>query len=509
MNAKVGVVFAKSSRARSITQLSLMIAITMVTQVVAMYKSSIIAANFGASTELDAYNFSNNIASFFSIIVTSGIITVLVPAFVNKMKRSSIDSMISTVFLVTGLFLLLTFVFRGQIVDVLTDREDEFRDCVSRTMLFSILIQMLPAMLSVTMAYYQSRDKFNLPKIILMISNLAVAVVLSVYENFTIDGYLGILVGGAFFQFVVDVICAVFYGFRFRITFDLTDKMFREMCRLILPAVFGTGIYALNIMIYTMITSNLGKGQLTVLGFANTINVMINTLFIGNLSAYVFPQFIITVNEGRKQGQHALWGSIVVFNAVIGLIVAGFLIVGRDFVCLLYENGKFTADAADSVFYCMCIFIFSQQANVISNLIYKYFSAEGDTKSSMKNSLITCIFNIIMCLIFSYFWGVYGVVSGTLFSGLISVIDNFTRLKNKYGLVISIKPYLNVLLKTQAAILLTTVIVFLIKGLLAFSSRLVSVFLYGIIAILLFISNMYLLNTKILKLIAKVFPTTE
>lgn len=91
-----------------------------------MFKSSVIAANFGASTELDAYNFSNNIASFFNIVVTSGMITVLIPAFVNKMERSSIDSIISVFFLVVGSFLLMTFILRDQIVDVLTDREGEF-----------------------------------------------------------------------------------------------------------------------------------------------------------------------------------------------------------------------------------------------------------------------------------------------------------------------------------------------------------------------------------------------
>lgn len=126
MNAKIGITFTKSSQTKSATQLLLMMVISMLTQVIAMFKSSVIAANFGASTELDAYNFSNNIASFFNIVVTSGMITVLIPAFVNKMERSSIDSIISVFFLVVGSFLLMTFILRDQIVDVLTDREGEF-----------------------------------------------------------------------------------------------------------------------------------------------------------------------------------------------------------------------------------------------------------------------------------------------------------------------------------------------------------------------------------------------
>ena len=495
--ARVGAVISRVSRARSAKQLSLMMVITMVTQVVSIYKSSVIAANFGASTELDAFNFGSNIASFFCIIVSSGIITVLIPAYVNKAKRSSVDTVITFLFLVTGLFLLLTFILRGQIVDLITDREDQFKNYVGSTLLFSILIQMLPAALSVTTTYYQSQDRFNLPKIILMVSNLGVAAVLSIWKDFSIHGYLHILLGGAILQFAVDTACALFYGFRFRLTFDFRDKQFLEMLRMLLPAVFGTAIYSLNTTIKALISSNLGTGQLTVLSFANMMNIMINTMVIGNLSAYVFPRFVKKLGIGQPQAQRALWGSVTVFHAVVGLLVAGFLNIGREFIGLLYEHGRFTSGAADSIFYCMCLFLVGQQANIIRDLIYRYFSADGDTKSTMKNGINTCVLGVSLSLILSYWWGIYGIVAGTVISNFYSAAEIFLRFRRKYGLAIAIRPYLGELVKTEASLLMTAGVVFLFKKLYTPPSTLLSLLIFGTITVLLFLLNMRLFKMKL------------
>ena len=168
----------KMKSATAFRQLSVMMIITTITQFISIYKSAIIAANFGACVELDAYNFANNLSTFFLTFVSSGITTVVIPAYVKKLDRKAIDTFLTVVFSITAVLLLGTFLLRSQLVDLLTSREPEFRTYVSSIMLLTMWIQTLPAVLGVTAAYYQCIGKFNQPKIILLLSNIGSTVVL-------------------------------------------------------------------------------------------------------------------------------------------------------------------------------------------------------------------------------------------------------------------------------------------------------------------------------------------
>ena len=112
-------------------QVFLMLLITVLTQFVSIYKSAIIASNFGVGTELDAYNFSNNLTLFFLSFIFSGITTILIPAYLQEKSREAIDTFLTVVFSVTFLMLAITFIFRDGITILLTDRDSVFRHYVS------------------------------------------------------------------------------------------------------------------------------------------------------------------------------------------------------------------------------------------------------------------------------------------------------------------------------------------------------------------------------------------
>ena len=65
----------------------------------------------------------------------------------------------------------------GFLVDVLTNRDAIFKGYVCGLMGLSILTYLLPAILGVTTAYYQTEGKYNIPKVILLISNVIVVAI--------------------------------------------------------------------------------------------------------------------------------------------------------------------------------------------------------------------------------------------------------------------------------------------------------------------------------------------
>lgn len=485
---------SKLNQARDAKQLSEMMTITFFTQILAVYKSSIIAANFGANIELDAYNFANNLATFFLTFVSSGITTVVIPAYVKKLDKRALDTFLTVVFLITGILLAFTFLLRGQLVDLMTSREPEFRVYVCGVMLLTILIQVFPAILGVTTAYFQYIRRFNLPKIVLLFSNLGIVLVLSLWKNFTLYEYLYVLLIGAILQFVIDLACAIKFGFRYRISFDLRNPRFRDISLIFLPTLFSTGIYKVNILIDSLLSSNIGTGQLTILTYSNMVVTMVNTMVVGNLIIYAYPKIVKKVTVSESEAQAGLGKYIVNFHRVVCLILVGFVCVGREFIGLLFEHGEFSAMAATTVYYCMCIYMVDQQNNIVRDLIYRFFFAHGDTKITVKNGMLTSAVNIITSIILVRIIGVFGIIVGTLIAGTVSLISIVMRFKKKYDFLFNIRSVLKEYLETIIISMITIVTVLLMKTILPTFHYIIAFLLYGLLCVVVYAIGLVLLK---------------
>lgn len=493
---KIGKIFESIKSRNAAKELSWMMIITVITQFISVYKSAIIASNFGASVELDAYNFANNLSVFFLTFVSSGITTVVIPAYVKKMDRKAVDTFLTVVFGTVAILLWITYLLRGSLVDRLTSANPTFRAYVCSTMLLTMGIQALPSILGVTTAFYQSVGKFNLPKIILLISNIGTIVILISLKNFDLYQYLYVLLLGAIFQFIIDSICAISMGFRFKLEFQIKNPAYNSLMAIFLPTLFSTGIYKINTMIDSLISSNMGTGQLTILSYSNTIVGMVNILIVGNLITYVYPKIVMAVSTKKKEGQEALWKYAVIFHIVVCLILVGFVCVGREFIGMLYEHGEFSPSAATAVYLCMSIYMFDQQNNIVRDLIYRYFFAHGDTKTTVKNGSVTSITNIIFSFILSYFLGIYGIILGTFIAGAVSLIFIVFRMKKIYKFEIDMKPVWFKFIKTEITVILTITLVLIVKNIMPEFSYIVGFILYGFLAVLVYAMGILIFHQK-------------
>ena len=88
----------KNSNKRASIQLITMIGLTIIIQVVTILKTSVVAAQFGATIEMDAFNFSNSIGVFIFSFIGAGVTTVLIPNLVNKDDDQGVNIFISTLY---------------------------------------------------------------------------------------------------------------------------------------------------------------------------------------------------------------------------------------------------------------------------------------------------------------------------------------------------------------------------------------------------------------------------
>lgn len=480
-------------------QLSVMMILTVITQFIAIYKSTLTAANFGAGTELDAYNFANNLATFFLTFISTGITTVVIPAYIKKTDRKAIDTFITIIFSFVISLLFVMYIFRNTIVRILTDRDEIFYSYFSEFFLIIIFIQLIPAFLAVTTAYFQCINKFNIPKVVLLISNIVVVLALMQMKQFTISSYLWILLFGVLIQFLIDMFLALRNGFRFRPTLNIHNKEFVNIFNVFLPTVFSSGLYKVQSLIDSLLTSNIGVGQLTILTYSNTIVGMVNNMLINNLCVYAYPKIVAKTNS-KKESQSVLWNYIIAFHCVLCLLIAGFVAAGREFISILYEHGKFTSDAANSVFICMCIYIWGQQNNIIRDLLYRYFYAHQDTKSTFKNSFLASLVNIIFSIILVKYIGVYGIVLGTVIAGLYSLISVLIKFKNKFGINVSKRNIVIELGKNEVSLLISVFISLFVKNIFGVKLNFIGLFVGGISSAVSFVICLFILRSKVFKI---------
>ena len=485
----------EKSNKKSVAQLALMIALTCLSQVIALYKSRFTAVEFGATTYMDAYNFALNVGTFVFAFITTGVTTVIIPAYVNKEDRKATDSFITVIYSAVIIVIAVILLFRNPLVNLLTNRGTEFVDIVCDFLFIAFISQGITAFLAVTTGYFQSINHYTIPKTITLISNLIVAIVLISGFVTNIYTYLGLLVVGALINLVVDVCVAVKHGFRFRPRVDFKNPALKKMLHVFAPTLFSSGVYKIHTMVDTTIAASLAEGQITILSYSTLIITMVNNVIVGNLTVYAYPKIISRMNkEGEKQ---FFWDYTIFFHAAVALLVAGFINIGREGVTLIFFGGKFTMSDVELLYLCTCIYIFGQQFNIIRDLIYRYFYAKGNTSETLKNSILVSIANIVLSLILVQFLGVIGIILGTVLSSLFSLIMIIFRFRKQYGLGVKMTGILFECGKNAIALVLSVLVVSLLKMVLPLTVPLLQVWVYGIITVAVYVGVLMLFNTRI------------
>lgn len=223
-------------------------------------------------------------------------------------------------------------------------------------------------------------------------------------------------------------------------------------------------------------------------------------MVVGNLIIYAYPKMVAKVAVNEREAQGSLWQYTVIFHRVVCLILVGFICVGREFIGLLFEHGEFSAQAATTVFYCMCIYMVDQQNNIIRDLVYRFFFAHGDTKLTVQNGILTSVVNIVCSIILVRFIGIFGIIVGTLIAGSVSLVSIYIRFKKRYGFATNIK---TVLLEYIKTIIISIVAICTTLGMKAVMPKfhyLIAFVVYGVVCIVIYAVEVVVIQKGKLKI---------
>lgn len=484
---------------RNSLSLVMMIVLTCVTQVFTLLKSSMVAGNFGTSMEMDAYNFANSIVSFIFGFVAAAISTVVIPSYVNKRHSKEVDSFITGVYGIIALVITLIIIFRFQIVGVFTNKGEMYLNIACNILLILMMTNFLYSITNVTAAYFQCIEKYNIPKILNLVTQMFVVGALIVFRDINIIQYTIILSAGFLINFIIDIIVAIKCGWRYKPSFSFRSEETKKLFKMFTPIILSTGVYKLSLVIDSTIASRLGTGQLSVLSYSSQIVNMVNSILIGNLLIYSYPKIVRRIKTGESQKR--FWEQVSFFHLVVCLVIAGIATVGHEGIALLFEHGNFNSAATDAVFACLLIYISGQQFNVIRDLVYRYFYALGDTKVAASNSVLVSVVNITVSIILVNILGLYGIIIGTVFATVVSFIRILMKFKKKVGFEVSTRKLTFSLLSNILIASVSVGVVYLTKMFIPVDSVLLSIILFGTETLAVFMGLTFLLKRNILSII--------
>ena len=473
-------------------QLLLMMVLTIVTQVIMLLKVSIVASSFGTSIEMDAFNFANNIGNFIYSFIGAGVTTVLIPNLVNKEKNNSINIFISILYSSAFIVLVVVHIFRRYIVAGLSNGSDEFILITCNIMFITLITQYINSFTGATNAIFQCSGKFNFPKFITLATSILLVGLLIVIPNLTVYKYVYFILITTIVNVAFQIYLAIKGGYRFKFSIDFKDIEFRKMMKVFAPTVLSTGLYQVSLLTDSIISSNLGQGEISKLSYSNTIMTLINTVILSNIMTYFYPKIAKDIN--KENGQRKLFDLAVCIIGIMVLMVVGFITVGRDAIVILYERGNFTSSVTSTVYMCTLIYIFGLPINAFRDLIYRYFYAKGDTLTPFRNSLLISFLNIIISVILARFIGIYGIVLGTVITSYMSLGIILFKFSRKFGFNYNKKLFIIRNIMILGIALITLISVFVIKGIFHDLGSFANLSLYGICTITIYTCGILFLS---------------
>lgn len=333
-----------------------MMAGTMISRILGLAREVMVAALFGATRTLDAFNVAYTLSNLARQLLAEGALSAaFVPVFSQSLTKGREKALAlargtMTVLLCVSMFVVgVGIACAPALVKFMAPGFDEANTSLAVSLtrwMFPFLIVI--SLSALTMGELNSLGSFFVPALSPAFSNLVFIITAPIFAaKYGVYGLaLSVLCGG----------CAHFltqwlYSFRMKAVLyparpNLKDPDLRKIMKLFLPYAAGLSLNQVNPVISRMLGSFLQAGSISVLNYSNRILQLPLGLFVIAISQAVLPQLARAENDDEfiaTLRQAVRFALFVVLPASLGMME-----ISREFVHLVFVRGEFGAWAWDA-----------------------------------------------------------------------------------------------------------------------------------------------------------------
>ncbi|MDR3440405.1 murein biosynthesis integral membrane protein MurJ [Telmatospirillum sp.] len=174
----------------------------------------------------------------------------------------------------------------------------------------------------------------------------------------------------------------------------------RLMLKRVVPGAVGAGVYQVNLLINTMIASEVANGAVSYLNYADRINQLPLGIVGIAIGTALLPLLARQLRAGETAAALESQNRAMEYGLLMTLPAAfAFLTIAHPIIAVLFERGSFTAADTDAVTPALMAFALGLPAYVLIKVLTPGFFARQDTKTPVQVALFTMLVNIALNLV--------------------------------------------------------------------------------------------------------------
>jgi putative peptidoglycan lipid II flippase len=379
----------------------------------------VVAALFGAGTEMDAYMTAMVIPGYFQIIFYSSLSFVLIPAFIDmEMKKNENEAwaLIGTFFwLVTGILIaisLIVFLTSSDIIKVIAPGFEQEKAALASQML-SVLIFTVPfsGLSILTIGIQNSRNRFFWPSTAPAFGALINLVILLIFSKSLGSlvlcwGYLASTV----IQSSFTILPVLSHGWKRKL--PITQTRVKEIIRMMLPLFLFGLVISISPLVERYYASGLPNGEISYMGYANKISSIFVLVLASGIASAIFPSMARAYSSDGVSG--LVKKSDFGMQLTIALALPTVLFIGViaiPLVSVFFERGAFNHTDTVGVSRILFAFVLGEVLfRMIGNVLQRSLYVLKDTITLPVISSALMVLFIATMQFFVTRWGYSGIV---------------------------------------------------------------------------------------------------
>ncbi len=381
---------------------------TMLSRIMGMVRDMVVSRLFGAGLATDAFFAAFQIPNMLRRFFAEGALTsAFIPTFAaalsqrgDEKARELANTCFTLLTVVMALITLLGILFSPAVVGCMfpgftsVPGKFELTVLLNRVMFPYIFFISLVAL---CMGILNTLRHFLTPAIstvFLNISMILAALYLRRFFEVPITALaVGVLLGGCI-QLVMQLPVLWNKGFALKPDFSFNTPEIRSIALLMLPSVFGVGVYYLNITVSAILASLLQQGSVSYLYYAQRLFEFPQGIFTVSVAQAVLPSMSRQVAEEDLDGMKETLSfgmRLMLFITIPAM--TGLMICSTPIFSLIFMGGAFdyatVVNSASALLYYSAGLSFVALTRVLAPVFY----ALKDTKTPVYTALIAFIIN--------------------------------------------------------------------------------------------------------------------
>ena len=414
---------------------------TLISKVLGLVRDSLIAAFFATGMRADAFMAASKLPTTLFDMVIGGVISAtFIPVFNDIMtKRNKKEAMqfvnkfVTLILIITTLISLLGILFADPLVNLIAPNYAG----VKHDLAVKLTSIMFPMIIFTGLAFsfvglLQSFGEYNIPSIISLVSNVAIIAYFAVFgKKFGVEGLAVTMLVAWSLQVAVQIPSLVKFKYKFRLDFKLWDKDIKNALLLAGPMLISTWVQPL----YTIINSRLASGidgAYSSLEYANRLYLIVTGVFSFVVTNLIFPKLSrANAKNDTEEANSLIMTSLRAIAIVIIPLMAGFIILSAPITSIIYEHGEFGADKVTVVAQALMCYAIGMPGLAVNEILSKSFFSMQDSKTPMRNSILSMVFNIVLAYILFGAFKINGLAlaaaGGSIFNGALNAWCMFKK----------------------------------------------------------------------------------